>query len=775
VRRWARDLALGARFAVAGGPSGWARTALTAAGVALGVIVLLLAAAAPAILSAQSDRVEGRDPSCGLGCVMKPGPDTIVYASNWTEFHGTTVFGAVLRPDAGPETTATPPPGVEDFPGPGEMVVSPALGRLLDSEEGALLAERLDYERVGTIGDEGLEGSGELAYYAGSDSLKVDSGAGVGRVDDFRYDWMSEPLDTSLVLLIAVVCVVLLMPVAVFIATAVRFGGERRDRRLAALRLIGADTATTRRIAAGEALVGALAGMLLGVAALVPLRQWLGSITVFGFSTFPGDIAPSAPLTALILLGVPVTAVVVTLAALRAVAIEPLGVFRQGKPGPRRLVWRLLLCLVGAALLVPLIGSFNDDDITVAQASVGMVLLLAGVTLLLPWLVERLLGQIRGGPVAWQLAVRRIQLSAGSASRPVSGIIVAVAGATALYMLFGGVRAEQTIDTGVDTSRYQVEILAGTGSGENADLLLGEIESQRGVTGSLGMVSGWAAPASSRDDFPTEVVVADCGALRELARIGSCADGDVFLVPEKGGTPLPDPGDRLDLDTGPDGQPVAGEPTLWTVPHSAREATLRPRMTIGVVFAAGVFATPGALDSGTLGAGEAQALVSLDPGDEDAIERIRNVLWPYGAQADVWELESEKTSDRFASIQTGLLVGASGVMLLIGASMIVSMVEQLRDRKRLLSVLVAFGTRRTSLGASVLWQTAIPVALGLALAAVVGTGLGAVLMKMVGLPVTNWLAFLPMAGVGAGVIALVTLASMPFLWRLMRPDGLRTE
>jgi hypothetical protein len=50
-----------------------------------------------------------------------------------------------------------------------------------------------------------------------------------------------------------------------------------------------------------------------------------------------------------------------------------------------------------------------------------------------------------------------------------------------------------------------------------------------------------------------------------------------------------------------------------------------------------------------------------------------------------------------------------------------------------------------------------------------------VLMKMVGLPVTNWLAFLPMAGVGAGVIALVTLASMPFLWRLMRPDGLRTE
>jgi hypothetical protein len=32
-----------------------------------------------------------------------------------------------------------------------------------------------------------------------------------------------------------------------------------------------------------------------------------------------------------------------------------------------------------------------------------------------------------------------------------------------------------------------------------------------------------------------------------------------------------------------------------------------------------------------------------------------------------------------------------------------------------------------------------------------------------------------MAGAGAGVVLSVTALSLPPLWRLMRPDGLRTE
>ncbi|NUK28524.1 hypothetical protein, partial [Streptomyces lunaelactis] len=76
---------------------------------------------------------------------------------------------------------------------------------------------------------------------------------------------------------------------------------------------------------------------------------------------------------------------------------------------------------------------------------------------------------------------------------------------------------------------------------------------------------------------------------------------------------------------------------------------------------------------------------------------------------------------------------------------------------------------------SVLWQTAVPIVLGLALAVTGGIGLGLVLLKLVDKQVADWWAFLPITGVGAALILLVTVLSLPPLWRMMRPDGLRTE
>ena len=74
-----------------------------------------------------------------------------------------------------------------------------------------------------------------------------------------------------------------------------------------------------------------------------------------------------------------------------------------------------------------------------------------------------------------------------------------------------------------------------------------------------------------------------------------------------------------------------------------------------------------------------------------------------------------------------------------------------------------------------LWQTAVPVALGIGLAMVFGLGLGWGLLRLLDAPTTDWLVFLPVTAAGTAVIALVTLVSLPFLWRMMRPDGLRTE
>jgi len=121
-------------------------------------------------------------------------------------------------------------------------------------------------------------------------------------------------------------------------------------------------------------------------------------------------------------------------------------------------------------------------------------------------------------------------------------------------------------------------------------------------------------------------------------------------------------------------------------------------------------------------------------------------------------------------------IGASIVIGLIGLSLLLTALEQVRERRRLLAVLVAFGTRRSTLGWSVLWQSAVPVALGLGLAVATGIALGSVLLRILGSAVQiAWADVAAMAGVGVVVVLLVTAASLPVLWRTMRPEGLRTE
>jgi ABC-type antimicrobial peptide transport system permease subunit len=76
----------------------------------------------------------------------------------------------------------------------------------------------------------------------------------------------------------------------------------------------------------------------------------------------------------------------------------------------------------------------------------------------------------------------------------------------------------------------------------------------------------------------------------------------------------------------------------------------------------------------------------------------------------------------------------------------------------------------------VLWQTLIPVMLGLILAVGFGLALGSILLAMVDRPirldVTSAAAICALA---LALVAGVTALSLPPLWRLMRPDGLRTE
>ncbi|WP_347404581.1 FtsX-like permease family protein [Streptomyces sp. MST-110588] len=575
------------------------------------------------------------------------------------------------------------------------------------------------------------------------------------------------------------------MPVAIFIATAVRFGGERRDRRLAALRLVGADNHMTRRIAAGEALLGSLFGLVVGLGLFLFGRQFIGVIDISSLSAFPADLSPDPALAALIAVAVPVAAVAVTLFALRGIAIEPLGVVRDTVPRRRRIWWRLPIPLIGLLVLV-LYGTIdNRGGIHALQLGSGAVLTLLGLAMLLPWLVEAVVARFKGGPVPWQLATRRLQLSSGSAARAVSGITVAVAGAIALQMMFSAIGTDYVKATGEDPSRAQLKVMLMHQRGTDAQEVIEEFRGTKGVKGVIATTRApiWSpAPPRKGDALPpsTSLSVGTCATLRELAVPGSCKDGDAFLI--DGGPEsyvdeeLPKvarPGATVLLNEFDENGKMAGRRSSWTVPERLHKIASRPDPN-GEHFG-GLFVTPGAIDVTKLPKPVIDVMVRLDPAVPDAAEYARNAAARIDVGAMVFRLSSTEDDPRFAGVRNGLMAASLATMTLIAASMLVTTLEQLRERRRLLSVLVAFGTRRATLAWSVLWQTAVPIALGLAVAVAGGLGLGRVLLRLVGKSEIDWSVIWPLPLAGAGLVVLVTLLSLPPLWRMMRPDGLRTE
>lgn len=359
------------------------------------------------------------------------------------------------------------------------------------------------------------------------------------------------------------------------------------------------------------------------------------------------------------------------------------------------------------------------------------------------------MNRLRGGPVPWQLATRRLQLSSGTASRAVSGVTVAVAGAVAVQMLFASMNADFNKATGQDPTRAQFYAVSQKVGGNAAVETIDEFRATKGVTQVIGMVEAYVTKPGKYADGEmqptTSLNVGDCATLREVARIGSCKDGDSFVVHPRNDKDMAGwmdktarKGKEVEFESG------TGRKLRWTLPADAKTVVSR-KDPIGED-RWGIMVTPGAIDATNLPGAITVSQIRIDESVPDAAEYVRNTAARLDPGMRLVTLTSVARDRQYASVQTGLQVGATVTLLLIAASMLVSQLEQLRERKRLLSVLVAFGTRRATLAWSVLWQTALPVVIGLAVAVAGGLSLGAALCWMVGKSVDDWLVFLPWPG-----------------------------
>ncbi|MGW5714642.1 FtsX-like permease family protein [Amycolatopsis sp. NPDC003865] len=743
IRRWSADLLLGMRLALGGGGARTAlvRLALTAAGVGFGVVVLLTATSVPHLIGARDDRAGARMPDFAPAA---PGIDPVHTLSRADEYRGRGLSGYLVQP-SGPRPPAAP--GVDRLPGPGEAVLSPALADLLRSPEGELLRPRFPQRVIGTIGDAGLTGPHELFFYVGSATVaQLPDASPVSR---FGADTHRRALTSLELLLVVVGATTCLVPVFVFVVTSTRLAAAARDRRLAALRLIGAERGQVRRIAAGEAMLGSLAGLLAGLALFQLVRVLVPRVTVTAFrgGLFGSDVVPDWRLGVPALLVLPVLACAAAVFALRTVVIEPLGVVRRGARIRRRLGWRLLPAAVGGALLFT-----GPDDAESPGVIAGVVLVLAAVPLVLPWVVERVAARLHGGSPAWLLAVRRLQLDSATAARLVSGVAVVLAGSIALQGVYARTESDRPPPREVKVLASYFATTWADGEAFTAAFraLPGQRDAPVRIHGLIENAEGERAT----------VVVGTCADLRAQAGLADCRDGGVYATGFRGY--LPAAGDRVWFS----GARRAGAavPPQWTVPAV--------RLVAGSGGAGAVLlVTPAAMATASgVGLNLAADVPAADP---DLVEHVRNTV---GWNGTVYSLGTEHDST-YALITRALSVGSVLVLLFVAGSLLVAAWEQLRERRRSLAALTANGVGRGVLARSLIWQLAIPVTVAVAVAVPAGLALDwLVLTLVVHRPmVVDGPAIAVLTATAVAAVLLVTALTLPALWRTASLENLREE
>lgn len=446
-----RLLGLGVRLAVGGGRAAAVRLFLMAAGLAIGVALLLLASAVPAAIRAHDLKEAAR---YGTVAAERPGGPAALRWWAGTTFLGERVTVMVLQGRDG----APVPPGVSRLPRPGEVFASPALARLLGGEEGDLLRRRLPGRVVGTIGPPGLLEPDELVAYLGpSPDVALPWEPEV--VTSFAPTARAElPPRLGVIVLLAVSVVMVLLPIALFVLTATRLSAATREARWAAIRLAGGTQPQVRMLAALETGLPAVGGLLLGFPLFLLLRP-LGILLLTrgaGYRPFPSDVSPSLAAFGAAALAVPAFAIGASLLAMRRVVVSPLGIVRRARPRRAGAHWPavlgagflgLLLCLARAAKLLEL-----PSPLPAILVGGSLVLVLVGLAGTAHWLGWRAAGWVADRSVSPSvlLGARRLESGPSSAGLGATSVAVVVAVAVVVegILLFASRSASASVPPG---------------------------------------------------------------------------------------------------------------------------------------------------------------------------------------------------------------------------------------------------------------------------------------------------------------------------------------
>ncbi len=775
-------IGLGLRLVISGGREAVIRLLVLAAAVGLGTGLLLTAVAATNAAVTWNNRHGWF--WTGTASVP-PVPATAGVAPLWWQPSADTFNGRpISRFDVAATGTSSPvPPGLPRDPGPGLYYASPALAALLRSTPADQLAGRCPGRLAGVIGDAGLPSPDSLVIIIGRtpaqlahtpDSVQVTSIATAvpgnvgGHVNPKGLDYVAPDPgggQSAVDLLLSVVALAILAPVLIFIATATRLSAARRERRFAAMRLVGATRKQVSWLAATESTVAGVAGVAAGFGIFFLLRIPVAGIPFIGQPFFPGELSLSLPDILAVAIGVPVAAAVAALLALRRVRISPLGVARRATPPPPR-AWRVLPLLAGFAEL----GFFTVHGIPTSAGGQlpvfvpGFLLIIVGLVLAGPWLTmatARVMARRTSRPGAL-IAARRLADDPRAAFRAVSGLVLALFVTTVAVV-------------GITT--WNAQQLTLRVSAAETNVLTDQMAGQQ---------SGSASQASAGPAAPAAPLAAELSGIHGVQ--------GVVVVRADPGLTIPAAFHNLGANPGSTGPVPAGVvscaqlaavPALGRCPAGATAAAFPEDGFAGPLYgvdAAGITWPAANVRATRLDSLAVDAINVATNGTVPAVERARTVLenaHAYlgdGAPSTVGELiaQSSATNSGYQQLANTVILVS---LPIAGCTLAAAIAAGLADRKRPFSLLRLTGARLAMLRRVVALESAVPL---LAVAAVaIGTGFGAAAMY------ASLEMHYPMVAPGAayylitagGILAALGIiaATFPLLARITGPEVARNE
>ncbi len=741
---------LGLRLALGSGREALLRVLLTAAAVALGVGLLLAALAGINGLHAQSDR------GAWLNSAVQPTSPTSSASGLWWE-PSTDSFGGQLIDQidvaaAGPD--APIPPGMSRLPGPGQYFASPALVSLLRSQPADELHDRYPGQLVGTIGGAGLPSPNSLIIVIGhsvgqlsKQPAAIEIGAihrGLANCYGCQSAVGSGPV---LEFILVGGAVALVLPVLILIATASRLSAVRREERFASMRLVGATPRQISTISAVEAVIAALAGVVLGFGLFFAARPLLYHVPFTGAPLAQGDLSLHAVDMLIAVVGVPIAAVVSATLALRRVQISPLGVTRRVRTRPPRIA-RIVPLLAGIAFLAYFDAAGKPGAIgsQLLELLVGFALLIVGLVLAGPWFTTagaRIMAKRASRP-ATLIAGRHLLDNPKAAFRFVSGLVIALFVASAAI----GALSSVTQVTGGGSANASLSTLADpfcTYSTTNcptasvvASVPPSILDELRATPGVRGVAVVHEAPNQTQGGRSFGVVA--CGELASTPAIGRCAPRATvasvgyFLSKVLGHT-------------------ANASTTTW--PSWSLSATQLASLPVS-------------------------AVVVATNGSSDAIERVRTELeraFPLQGTPVTVEALGPSTARLLTMIQamTEVIIVAS--LIIAACSLAVNIAAGLTERRRPFSLLRLTGVPRKLLHRVVTLESALPLLLVAVVSIVVGLLAAALyLHSQVGLAFSlpGFSYWTTVIGGLAASMAIIA-ATFPILDRITGPEVARND